>query len=199
MSQPIQQPQLTYQYLFSLCPYELIRGYIVKDSEVQGYWHKQELHKQYQKHWKPTWVFNVICQHQDCINNKGWYHRRNFKNFKKYWNKNHTTEEDKKNCKFKIVSFWDTDTSAEGTKCTNEYRLVDQTSLDYINPAVSIVSQTINSDNNININIETTTNIEHENEFDSDLQHVNNSSEQTVNNSSEQRNMEHVNKNGNKN
>eukprot|EP01084_Bolivina_argentea_P243883 408726_1 len=87
--------------------------------------------------------FNVICQHADCMENNSWLDRRNFKNFRRYWQNKHKNEEDKNAFKFKIVSFWDTETTSAGTKCTNEYRLVNKHSLEYINPA------TINNDSNV--------------------------------------------------
>ena len=140
----MQPSRVTAEDLSQQCPYGLINDEPVPIAETQKRF-RQLLKTNTTKtnNFRPSTIYNVICEHDDCAQSETWESRRNFRNFKsKHWNKKHSKDE---RTKCKVVSYWSTEKTGDCTKLSAEYRLVDD-ALNYIIPrAQRAIDMDVNS------------------------------------------------------
>ena len=149
-------PRITTQNLLTSCKYGIHELHPVSAIEMKSFWkgNKGIFNKQIKKQsFKPSFIYNVICQHDDCIQTKGWKHRVNFKNFKcSHWKQKHSNCN---NVKYKVVSYWSIQKNNNNVIYKQEYRLVNTNNLEYIRTDIDndiVISNNINDNNSNNNN-----------------------------------------------
>ena len=122
--------KLTAKELREQCPFGLIKSHPVSSSDTQSQFNRSPSSKGTKsKNFRGSSIYNVICQHTDCIESSAWETRRNFRNFRgRHWTVKHSKTE---STLCKVVSFCDTEEKDGYTKLSTEYRLVDN-ALNYI-------------------------------------------------------------------
>eukprot|EP01084_Bolivina_argentea_P233961 393920_1 len=127
---------ITSHILYQQCPHGLLEDFPVAVSTLSAKWNRGNVYNKSiaQSKWRSTWIYNVICQHPDCISTQTWCNRFNYRSLKMHWTRNHGTQNE---MQFKVVSYWKTEKNGTNIKATQEYRLVATDTLDYINRAIA--------------------------------------------------------------
>eukprot|EP01084_Bolivina_argentea_P293232 504283_1 len=143
---------LSADYLEGLYPGALTKDYHVSQNEsIQSNGYGKEEMETNERN----------CQHPGCINKKKWNTRGS----------HHKTKHPGQ--QIAVLSYWSTESAPQAIKLLTEYRLVDKTSLAYIQSPNNIVHQNHHQNNSNRININEVE------QFDSDLQHINSDEDQT--------------------